>query len=81
MGTVPKPNLLQFVKATPIADLRSIQESLRAYRPSATGPYGIEADAIENYVRSCAGYSMICYVLGIGDRHMHNLLLCESGRM
>lgn len=42
---------------------------------------GIEAEVIENYVRSCAGYSMICYVLGIGDRHMHNLLLCENGKM
>jgi phosphatidylinositol 3-kinase len=36
---------------------------------------------INNYVKSCAGYSIICYVLGVGDRHLHNLLLCENGRL
>ncbi|KAI6220427.1 Phosphatidylinositol 3-kinase catalytic subunit type 3 [Aphelenchoides besseyi] len=81
LATSVSDGFVQFVKATPIADLKSILDTLRTYRPSATGPFGIEADVIENYVRSCAGYSMICYVLGIGDRHMHNLLLCENGRM
>ncbi|KAI6232650.1 Phosphatidylinositol 3-kinase catalytic subunit type 3 [Aphelenchoides fujianensis] len=81
LATSLSDGFVQFVKATPIADLKSILDTLRTYRPSATGPFGIEADVVENYVRSCAGYSMICYVLGIGDRHMHNLLLCENGRM
>lgn len=53
----------------------------RFYRPSASGPYGVEADVIDNYVRSCAGYSVICYLMGIGDRHQHNLLLCQNGRL
>jgi phosphatidylinositol 3-kinase len=57
------------------------KEFLKSHRPRSNGPFGIEAEVIENYVRSCAGYSMICYVLGIGDRHMHNLLLQENGRM
>ncbi|CAD5205554.1 unnamed protein product [Bursaphelenchus okinawaensis] len=81
LATSVSDGFVQFVKATPIADLRNIQDTLRQYRPSATGPYGIEAAVMENYVRSCAGYSIICYVLGIGDRHMHNLLLRENGRM
>lgn len=51
------------------------------HRPQNTGPHGIESEVVNNYVRSCAGYSMISYVLGIGDRHMHNLLLQENGRM
>lgn len=42
---------------------------------------GVEVDVINNYVKSCAGYSIICYILGVGDRHLHNLLLCENGRM
>lgn len=57
------------------------QDSLRNYRPSHVGPYGIEADTLNNYVRSCAGYSIICYILGIGDRHLDNLLLCENGKI
>ncbi|CAD5207974.1 unnamed protein product [Bursaphelenchus xylophilus] len=81
LATSVSDGFVQFVKATPIADLKNIQDTLRQYRPSATGPYGIEAAVMENYVRSCAGYSIICYILGIGDRHMHNLLLRENGRM
>ena len=54
---------------------------MRHYNPCATGPYGIEPDVMENYVRSCAGYSVICYLLGVGDRHLHNLLLTRDGKV
>ena len=30
---------------------------------------------MDNYIKSCAGYSVITYVLGVGDRHLDNLLL------
>lgn len=36
---------------------------------------------LDNYVRSCAGYSAITYLLGIGDRHHRNLLLDAHGRL
>lgn len=34
-----------------------------------------------NYLRSCAAYSVTCYVLGIGDRHPGNIMLQESGKL
>jgi phosphatidylinositol 3-kinase len=34
---------------------------------------------MNTYVKSCAGYSVITYLLGVGDRHFDNLLLHQSG--
>uniref|UniRef100_A0A914I1L1 Chromatin modification-related protein MEAF6 n=1 Tax=Globodera rostochiensis TaxID=31243 RepID=A0A914I1L1_GLORO len=82
LATSCSEGFVQFIRgATPLADIKSIQDTLRTFRPSSSAPYGIEADVLSNYVKSCAGYSVICYILGIGDRHLHNLLLCENGKM
>jgi phosphatidylinositol 3-kinase len=35
---------------------------------------------LEKYVRSLAGYAVLTYVFGVGDRHYENLMLCEDGR-
>ena len=35
----------------------------------------------DNFVRSCAGYSVITYILGVGDRHLDNILLTPEGRL
>ncbi|VDO46403.1 unnamed protein product [Brugia timori] len=85
LATSTSEGFVQFIKAIPLREVISnwgtVQECLRSFRPSPNGPFGIETEVVENYVRSCAGYSIICYVLGIGDRHLHNLLLCENGKM
>ncbi|KAK6456022.1 1-phosphatidylinositol 3-kinase [Scheffersomyces xylosifermentans] len=35
---------------------------------------------MDNYVKSCAGYCVITYLLGVGDRHLDNLLLSSNGK-
>jgi len=44
------------------------------------GGLGVDPRVLNRYVRSCAGYCVMTHLLGIGDRHLHNIMLCPEGR-
>ena len=56
-----------------------IQDYLRSMAYDAQAPYLVRRSVMDTYVKSCAGYSVITYILGVGDRHLDNLLLHQSG--
>ncbi|KAF9330420.1 Phosphatidylinositol (PI) 3-kinase [Podila minutissima] len=43
--------------------------------------FGVRPDVMDAYVKSCAGYCVIMYLLGVGDRHLDNLLLSPNGNI
>lgn len=49
-------------------------------QPPITSDLGVSSIVMDNYVKSCAGYCVITYLLGVGDRHLDNLLLSPNGK-
>ena len=39
------------------------------------------ARAVREFSRSCAGYSVITFVLGVGDRHSDNIMVKSNGQV
>ncbi|XP_032668261.1 phosphatidylinositol 3-kinase catalytic subunit type 3 isoform X2 [Odontomachus brunneus] len=85
LATSTRHGFLQFIESTTVAEVLASEGSIlsffRKHHPSETGPYGVVPEVMDTYVRSCAGYCIITYVLGVGDRHLDNLLLTASGKL
>ncbi|RWS23618.1 phosphatidylinositol 3-kinase catalytic subunit type 3-like isoform X1, partial [Leptotrombidium deliense] len=86
LATGGKHGFVEYVESVPVAEVLksydgSIQKYFRQHNPVEGSPYGISFDVMDTYVKSCAGYCIITYLLGVGDRHLDNLLLTKSGNL
>lgn len=95
LATSVNTGLVQFIPSLPLSTILSENNgNLRAYLSSLSQPtttdrmaksefdtLSIDPQIHDNYLRSSAGYSVITYILGVGDRHLENLLLSESGHL
>jgi phosphatidylinositol 3-kinase len=70
-----------FIECVPnceaLAKIEDIQEYLRKHNQNKHS----YKEAIATFIKSCAGYCVITYILGIGDRHLDNLMVTHDGRL
>ena len=43
--------------------------------------FGVDAEVYETMIKSNAGYAVMTYLLAVGDRHLNNLMLRQSGHL
>ncbi|KAF8968035.1 kinase-like domain-containing protein [Flammula alnicola] len=85
LATGPMQGMVQFIPSKTIAAIVSEHGTLlnymRAHHPDegSVGTSGVEPSVIDTFVRSCAGYCVVTYLLGVGDRHLDNLLVAPDG--
>lgn len=81
----PNSGLVEFVDgALPISIVlaeynNSILNFFQDVAPNPGSKYDVKSSVMSTYVRSCAGYCVITYLLGVGDRHLDNIMLRATG--
>ncbi|KAJ5948815.1 Phosphatidylinositol 3-kinase [Penicillium verhagenii] len=83
LATSSTAGAVQFIPSTSLsaasAKYKSILAYLKEHNPDDNEPLGVRKETMDTYIKSCAGYCVITYLLGVGDRHLENLLLAPDG--
>jgi phosphatidylinositol 3-kinase len=87
LATSAFTGIVQFVKSMSLAAIEEkkkvsygVLSYFKSTFPDESQPLGVKAEVMDTYVKSCAGYTVITYLLGVGDRHLDNLLLTPDGK-
>lgn len=83
LATGPDEGAIQFIPNDTMANILSqyhgILPFFKAHHPDESNELGVKQWVMDNFVKSCAGYCVITYILGVGDRHLDNLLITTDG--
>ena len=84
LATSATAGAVQFVPSSSLAAAStkyrgSILAYLKVNNPDDKEELGVRKETMDTFVKSCAGYCVITYLLGVGDRHLDNLLLAPDG--
>lgn len=85
LATSANAGAVQFIPSLSLAaasaqNRGSILHYLKVNNPDDKADLGVRKETMDTYVKSCAGYCVITYLLGVGDRHLDNLLLAPDGK-
>lgn len=83
LSTKNNEGAIQFIPNETMASILSTYHGIlpyfKAHYPDDSQSLGVAAWVMDNFVKSCAGYCVITYILGVGDRHLDNLLIRSDG--
>lgn len=83
IATGPHEGAIQFIPNDTMANILSVHHGilpfLKSHYPDDKQDLGVQSWVMDNFVKSCAGYCVITYLLGVGDRHLDNLLITPDG--
>ncbi|EKE40440.1 hypothetical protein ENUP19_0305G0059 [Entamoeba nuttalli] len=79
VATSPVDGMVEFIPSDGMGDIIK-DGTLRDYLMKMNGG-SIPTQVMNNFIRSVAGNSVITYLLGVGDRHLDNLLVRGNGVM
>ncbi|CCW65929.1 unnamed protein product [Phytomonas sp. Hart1] len=79
VATGPNEGLIEVVLN--VVTFQSVQRDVLKYLRQHNSTHLGMQEAMDRYKRSFAGYCVLTFVLGIGDRHLENILVAQDGRL